>query len=57
MSDIGSGAPEAHPYWPAPVCPNRASLQQTQVFPLIALRLITSSAIHAPPPLPESHLP
>jgi len=57
MSDFRSVAPEAHPYRPAPVCPNRASLQQTQVFPLIALRLITSSAIHAPPPLPESHFP
>ena len=57
MSDIRSGAPEAHPYRPAPVCPNRSSLQQIQVFPLIALRLITSSAIHAPPLLPESHSP
>ena len=57
MSDFRSVAPEAHPYRPAPVCPNRASLQQNQVFPLIALRLITSSAIHAPPPLPESHFP
>lgn len=57
MSDIRSGAPKAHPYWPAPVCPNRASLQQTQIFQLTALRLFTSSAIHAPPPLPESHSP
>jgi hypothetical protein len=57
MSDVGSGAPGAHPDWPAPVCPKWASLQQTQIFQLAALRLFTSSAIHAPPPLPESLFP
>jgi hypothetical protein len=57
MPDVGSGAPRAHPDWPASVCPNLASLQQSQIFHLTALRLITSSAIHAPPPLPESLLP
>jgi hypothetical protein len=57
MPDVGSGAPRAHPDWPASVCPNLASLQQSQIFHLTALRLITSSAIHAPPPLPESLFP
>jgi hypothetical protein len=57
MPDVGSGAPGAHLDWPTLVGPNWASLQQSQIFHLTALRLITSSAIHAPPPLPESHSP
>jgi len=49
MPDIGSGAPRAHLNWPTLVGPNRASLQQSRIFHLTALRLITSGAIHAPP--------
>jgi hypothetical protein len=37
MPDVGSGAPRAHPDWPASVCPNLASLQQSSDIPLNCL--------------------
>jgi hypothetical protein len=57
MSNLGIGVLEAHPLLPALGCPKPASLPQIQICRLSDLQQFKFSAIHAPPPTPESHSP
>ncbi len=57
MPEIFRGAPRAHPFWPAPGCPDPATLPQIQLLPPTGSRLCAPRAIQAPPPTPESHSP
>ena len=57
MRGIFIDAPMANQFWPAPGCPEPASLLQQKIDQPSGLEPFTYSATLAPPPTPKSHSP